>query len=875
MGVGLESEAEQAVSHYHILGRLGSGGMGVVFKAEDTLLGRVVALKLLPDHLTHNPRAFERFRREARAISALSHPNICTIYEIGEHQGRPFLAMEYLEGQSLRDMVRKNALETERVIDLGLQVAAGLEAAHAKGIIHRDVKPANIFVTKSGYAKVLDFGLAKVTPQEAESSRESTLSAEEITGSGAVLGTVAYMSPEQALGKEVDARTDLFSFGIVLYEMATGVQPFQGETSTAVLDAILHRAPVPAMRLNPGLPAELERIIQTCLEKDRETRYQSSAEVCADLKRLKRESSSAGLIEPSLVPKQRKRALPYGLALAAIGVAALAGALSIAFWGQNAAPSVGETKQITHDGLEKSSLVTDGTRIYFTEFRDEHYVISEVSTTGGEVSQIPTPFSNTVLEDIAPDRSSLIISEHLFTNPVSGFWTLPLPAGTPRRMGEIEGRDATLSPDGTQFAVTRGSDIYLVRSDGSDPRRLVSVGGIAHEIRFSPDGRRLRYTLYQTRNTLSLWEVNADGTNAHALLLGWKDPPSECCGRWTADGRYYVFLEQRSGDIWALADGGTWSGRRRAAPVQLTSGPLFFYKLAPSVDQKRIFAAGALGRGELVRYDAASHRFVPYLSGVSAGELSFSRDGKWVAYVTYPQETIWRSRTDGSERLQLTYSTAATLPRWSPDGTKIAFISAVWGKPWKIYIVSAQGGTPEEVVNENRNEIDADWSPDGNQIVFGRISQTADAEPLQIQVVDLRTRQLSTIPESTGRFSPRWSPDGRHLAALSADSRSLWLFDFKSQKWGKWFESAEGSVGYPSWSSDGGAICYTSYLTTHPAVWHLAVGSSKPEMIADLTGEKRYGERWGAWSGLTPDGSALFVRDVSTEEIYAVDVNWH
>ena len=873
MAAGPQLGAEQAVSHYHVLERLGSGGMGVVFKAEDTHLGRLVALKFLPDEVIHNPKGLDRFRREARIISALNHPNICTIYEIGEHDGRPFMAMEYLDGQNLRELVRSERLETERVLDLALQVANGLDAAHSKGVVHRDIKPGNIFVTKSGYAKILDFGLAKVRSSD-ESNGESTLSKDEITGSGTVLGTIAYMSPEQALGKDLDARTDLFSFGVVLYEMATGVQPFQGDTSTAVVDAILHRAPVAPVRLNPGLPTELERIIQTCLEKDRETRYQSSAEVCADLKRLKRESSSAILIESSIIPRPKRPRWRLAAGLAAIAAIALAGAAWVGFFSRTPAPRVTEITQITRDGLPKDTLATDGSRIYFTEFWNNSFGIAEISVAGGEVSHITAPFPNTVLHDISPDHSSLLISDFLLTNPLSGFWALPLPAGTPRRLGDLLGRQATWSPDGSRLAVARGSEIYLAHSDGSEPHRLLNVAGIPGALQFSPDGQRLRYTLYETVNTLSLWEVNVNGTNARPLLPGFRNPPAECCGRWTPDGRYYIFLNQKAGDFWALPETSGWFRRAKRAPVQLTSGPMTFYDFTPSADGSRIFAAGTLRRGELVRYDVTTRHLEPFLSGISAGEVAFSRDGKWVAYVSYPDDTLWRSRADGSERLQLTYSTAAGLPRWSPDGSRIAYISAVWGKPWKIFVVSAQGGTPQEIIGENRNEVDVDWSPDGNQLVFGRISQEADAEPLQIQMFDLSTRKLSSIPGSAGKFSPRWSPDGRYLAALSADSKTIWLYDFRNQQWSKWLESADEAVGYPSWSSDGASVYYTSYLTQRPAEWRLRLGTSKPEMTADLTGQQRYGERWGAWSGVTPVGDALFVRDASTQEIYALDMDW-
>jgi Tol biopolymer transport system component len=324
-------------------------------------------------------------------------------------------------------------------------------------------------------------------------------------------------------------------------------------------------------------------------------------------------------------------------------------------------------------------------------------------------------------------------------------------------------------------------------------------------------------------------------------------------------------------NVWAVRESAGLFRRRSPMLFQLTNGPLSFDSFALSPDGRKLFVDASQGRAELVRYDPKARQFVPFLSGMSAGDLDFSRDRKWITYASYPEGTLWRSRADGSERLQLTYPpVSAALPRWSPDGTQIAYIQARPGGRWKIFLIPAQGGTPEEILPQDEGESDPTWSPDGKKLAFGRSTELV---PGGVSIVDLTTHQISTIPHSEKLFSPRWSPDGQYLSAVSQDSARLLLFDFKTQKWSDWIHEP-GNVGYTNWSQDGSYVYYDTTDTDRPTFRRVKLGQTHSELLVDLKGLTRYAEPGpaGVWSNIAPDGSALFDRNISTDEIYALDL---
>jgi DNA-binding winged helix-turn-helix (wHTH) protein/Tol biopolymer transport system component len=540
-------------------------------------------------------------------------------------------------------------------------------------------------------------------------------------------------------------------------------------------------------------------------------------------------------------------------------------------------PRVLSSRQLTFDGLTKDApVLTDGSRLYFAVHSDPIGPY-EVAIAGGEPVRLATPdmgpsfFEN--LAAISMDGTELLLrtsQAYLWHGPL---WVIPTVSGPGHRINDVTSTDAAWFPDGKRIVYASGRALYVAKSDGTDSRQFLKVNGTPSWMRWSPDGRLLRFTVTNPlTDTSSLWQVRNDGTGLHPLLAGWNTSPAECCGSWTRDGKYFVFQSTRNfrSDVWAIREKPGLLQKPEPTPVQLTSGPLSFKGPQPSYDGSKLFAIGVQRRGELLRYDKRSKQFLPYLSGISADTVDFSKDGQWVTYVAVPDGTLWRSKTDGTEKLQLTFAPmTAYLPRWAPDGKHIAFQGVSTGKPWTMYIVSAGGGDLHEI---RPWPGDPGWSPDGNSMVFSTAPLVFDpgaSTRSTIQTMDLKSGEVSTLPGSEGFYAPRWSPDGRHIAALQADSNRLEIFDLSSRKWR---ELSGIQAAYPNWSRDSRHIFFRA--REHPPwLYRLRIADASLERIVNLHDVRRTGIFGWTWVGLTPDDSPLVLHDTGAEEIYALDVD--
>jgi Tol biopolymer transport system component/DNA-binding winged helix-turn-helix (wHTH) protein len=548
-----------------------------------------------------------------------------------------------------------------------------------------------------------------------------------------------------------------------------------------------------------------------------------------------------------------------------------------------AAPRIGRSLQLTYTGQLATpttaedifpALVTDGTRIYFSSIVGGRWTLTQTSAAGGEVVPIGTPFKDALLVNVSPDGSRLLVRDFNRGDMEGPLWIVTIPGGALRRLGDVVAHDGAWSPDGKRIVLAIGEELYVAGSDGREPRKLATVPGRAHWIRWSPDGLRLRFSVVNRRKySRSLWEVSAEGRNMRPVPAGGSEQDDDCCGDWTPDGRYFVFRRYRDerADIWAIRERVSPFGGPSGALTRLTAGPLHFPVAVPSRDGRRLLAIGTQPRGEVLRFDLGSRKFVPYDSGRWARWFAFSRDGEWVAYVEFRGKgsTIWRGRVDGSERLQLIERPLQPLvPRWSPDGKQIAFMGQARGRPWKIYVVAADGGEPTPLMDGDRDESDPNWAPDGQSLMFGRPPDylAEPSVPKAIQVLDLRSKEISVLPGSDGLLAPRWSPSGRYVAATSLNQSRLLLFDFMTREWTELARFRR--MQDPAWSHD---ERFLYFQAEEGGIYRVQMSDRG---VARVTGL----ENIGAWKrsfcffeGLALDDSPLVSCRHSDLDLYAFD----
>jgi Tol biopolymer transport system component len=750
-------------------------------------------------------------------------------------------------------------MPAEEAVALIRKVADGLAHCHDNDIIHRDIKPENIMLRPDGFVKVVDFGLARMSDPDTDKGSATLL-----TRAGQVPGTVQYLSPEQVLGSQVTSQSDIFSLGVVAYELASGVRPFDGATDGAIFDAILHRDPLPPSAVRPQLGTVLDGLIMGAIERDPDFRFQSAAELSGACKRCERLLANSGrpaakayapLSSSKLGAKERNLWMGASAALLII-----CGALYFT----RPLPEARVTRNfpITTAG-RVTAFVNDGTWLYYSAgnagSNTSFYVISAKGGSARELAK----FRGMAPLDISSDHSEILLGETDKGGPYP-LWVGPVFGSEPHRLGDLRGFDAHWSSRGDKIVYTTGKEIRVANSDGSGARVLfdrVDANGHMSAASFFDDDRRIRFHT-AANNVEKIWDMNSDGSDLHAVLPDWSDALLQADPTIARDSRYSAFTATANGidwDLWLLPESSGLFSFRGPKPVRLTTGPLTAAHPQFTQDSRHILYVGDSDETQLVRYDARSSEWTPYLGGMSAFQLDFSRDGEWVTYVAPPGHSVWCSRIDGSQATQVTLPPlSATNPRFSPDRSKIVFYGYQPGHRTGMFLVPPSGGSVVALVPKGKDaeQKEPNWSPDGLKVMY--------SAERSLWVMDLATGDAQKLPGSEGLGSPRWSPDGQYAVAADAEAH-LWLYNMTDHR-----RVVLTTVGaeFPTWSRDSKSVYFEN---ADFSTWYRAgVEDRQVERVASLGGLHISFASMG-WVGMTPQGAVVSSRDVSTRNIYALD----